>query len=334
MRQGGMLHAVVDGREEVWYNRTHMRKFITIIVSIVLLLAAISMIPVLVLYLRPDGPVLTNAQAIDTLKGNDGNLFRFVVMSDTHNGLIFNDSATLREVARINRENRFKGKAPVDFVTVAGDITFRGAPWHYRVFNRIRSMIRVPVIVAVGNHDDDTKKAKEYFKTYAGEKNFSFTDRNAYFIAIDNAINDMNGPRFAWLEEELKKSRPYAHRFIIAHKPPLAPTQESWYRPETNKWAYRLMKLCEQYKVDMVFSGHEHMFREMTHGGVRYLTAGGGGFIPYVRGDQGGYTHYVVVRVFGDYVDYEVRKVLPPFWEYLTYYMWKDLWYFLKDTVL
>jgi hypothetical protein len=38
------------------------------------------------------------------------------------------------------------------------------------------------------------------------------------------------------------------------------------------------------------------------------------------------------VRVYGDYVDFEVRKVFPPLWEYLTYYMWKELFYMLKSV--
>ena len=94
------------------------------------------------------------------------------------------------------------------------------------------------------------------------------------------------------------------------------------------------MKLCEKYKVDIVFSGHEHMFRELTHGGVRYVTSGGGGMLTHIPSYDGGYLHYVVVRVYGDYVDYEVRKIRPPFWEFLTYYMWKDLFYLVKDTLL
>lgn len=310
-----------------------MRK-LTIAASILLVaLTAGSFLPVVFLYLRPDPPIVTNAQAIERLQDNDGKLFRFIVTADTHSGLVFNDSATLKLVWNINRENRFKGKAPVDFVLLAGDVTFRGSPWHWRIFNRIRSMIRLPVITGVGNHDDDTIKAKEFFAHYVGPKNVSFTDRNSYFILIDNAINDISPALFRWLEEELKKSQPYAHRFVVAHKPPLSPRQESWYRPESNRWSYRLMKLCEQYKVDMVISGHEHMFKELRHGGVTYLTAGGAGFIPYAPGSSGGFLHYVVVRVYGDYVDYEVRKIYPPFWEYITYYMWKDLVYFLKGLL-
>ena len=310
-----------------------MRKLIIIIASILAALFVWSLAPVLWLYVRPDPPITTNAQAIEKLKENDGNLFRFIATGDTHNGLIFNDSATLKEISSMNRENRFKGKAPVDFVLIAGDVTFRGSPWQYALFNKMRSLIRFPVIAAVGNHDDDTKKAKEYFEKYVGPKNFSFTNRNSYFICIDNAINDMSPKLFAWLEEELQKSQPYAHRFVVAHKPPLAPTQMSWYRPETNRWSYKLMKLCERYKVTMVISGHEHMFKELAHGGVKYLTVGGGGFIPYVPYDDGGYTHYAVIRVYGDYVDYEVRRIPPPFWEYVTYYAWKDLFFFLKGLL-
>ncbi len=94
------------------------------------------------------------------------------------------------------------------------------------------------------------------------------------------------------------------------------------------------MKLCERYKVDIVFTGHEHMFKKDVYGPVRYITSGGGGIPTHFPRQDGGYLHYVVVRVYGDYVDYEVRKIFPPFWEFLTYYIWKDLFYLLKDVFL
>ncbi|MEI7671567.1 MAG: tripartite tricarboxylate transporter permease, partial [Deltaproteobacteria bacterium] len=73
------------------------------------------------------------------------------------------------------------------------------------------------------------------------------------------------------------------------------------YGPETGIWAYRFMKLCEKYKVDMVFTGHEHMFKKLSHGGVQYITSGGGGMPMQIPTSDGGYHHYLVVRVFGDY---------------------------------
>lgn len=310
-----------------------MRKSFIIIVIIISTLAVYSFIPVLILYLRPDPPIYTNARAVEQLKDNDGNYFKFVIFGDNHAGLVFNDSAFLKEIWHINREDRYKGKIPVDFVAIAGDVTFRGSPWQYRIFNRLRSMIKFPVICTDGNHDNDTHRNKELFKQYVGKNEFSFTDRNCYFILLDNTINDLTQGQFNWLEEELKRSAAYAHRFVIMHKSPISMYQLSWFRPETSRWSYRFMKLCEKYKVDMVITGHEHMFRTGIYGGVRYITCGGGGIITWAPRDEGGYLHYVVVRVYGDYVDYEIRKIFPPFWEYLTYYLWKDLYYFIRNII-
>jgi predicted phosphodiesterase len=310
-----------------------MKKFLIIISILILALAVYSIIPVVALYLSGDPVPYSNEQALAKLKNNDGSYFKFIVTSDNHAGMIFNDSAALKEIRSMNREDRFKDKIPVDFVILAGDVTFRGKPWQYRIFNRLRKMIKYPVICAVGNHDDDETHDLTLFKKYIGETDFSFNDRNCYFIFVNNGINDLSNIQFAWIEDELKKSAPYAHRFIVVHKQPLSSYQQTWYRPGLSKWSYRFMKMCEKHKVDMVIGGHEHMFRENIHGGVKYITCGGGGIITWAPWWDGGYLNYVSIRVYGDYVDYEVRKIFPPFWEYITYYLWKDLYYIIKDVI-
>jgi 3',5'-cyclic AMP phosphodiesterase CpdA len=290
---------------------------------------AYSLVPVVVLYLKKDPAPQTNESSIAKLKKNKGEKFKFIVLGDCHTGLIFNDSAMLKIARRINREDIFR-KIPTDFVAIAGDLTFRGTAWDYRIYNRVRSLIKRPVVAAVGNHDND-KGGTARFRKYAGKDEFSFADRNSYFIFVDNTVRDLNAARLAALEEELKRSKEYRHRFVMLHKPPASPYQQSWYRPESSPWSYKFMKLCEAYGVDMVFSGHEHMYKEMSFGGVKYIVTGGGGIITHISTPDGGYLHYLVVRINGDYVDYEVRKVFPPLWEYLAYYMWKDLYYLLKD---
>ena len=309
-------------------------RFIKISAAIILVAAVYSLIPVTALYLKKDASWYTNEEAVERLKDNKGEYFAFVVFGDNHAGLLFNDSASLKLVRGINREDRF-GKIPVDFVAIAGDVTNRGSEWDYRIFNKIRSLIKWPVISAIGNHDDDDDKGKglTYFKRYIGDGEFSFADRNSYFIVIDNAIGDLSDEQFARLEEELKKSLAYKHRFIIAHKAPLSLYQQAWFRPELSPWSYRFMKMCENYKVDIVFSGHEHMFQDGTFGNVKYIISGGGGMLIQIPASDGGFLHYLVVRVYGDYIDYEVRKVFPPFWEFLTYYMWKEVFYFFKSVI-
>jgi hypothetical protein len=93
------------------------------------------------------------------------------------------------------------------------------------------------------------------------------------------------------------------------------------------------MKLCEKYKVDIVFTGHEHIFKVKEFGGVKYITSAGGGMLTHIPTSGGAFLHYTVVKVYGDYVDYEVRRIFPPAWEFFTVYMWRDVFYFLKDAL-
>ena len=308
-----------------------MRQFLKITGIILFIGIVYSLIPVAALYLQKDAAGPTNEQIAEKLKGNKGNIFSFIVFGDNHAGFIFDDSAFLKVIHGINRENRFK-KLNIDFAANLGDVAFmKGSRWDYRIYNRLRAKIKWPVISLMGNHDDD-RHGESLFRENFGKKEFSFTDRNAYFIVLDNKITAISEEQCNWLEGELKKSSAYAHRFILMHKQAISLYQQSWFRPELSSWAYRFMKMCEQYKVDIVFAGHEHMFREAAYGGVRYIMTGGGGMLTQIPESEGGYLHYLVVRVYGDYVDFEARRVFPPLWEYVTYYMWKELFYLLKDV--
>lgn len=297
-----------------------------------------SLTPVFWLYAKRDVSAPTNQEVTAALKANAGEHFGFIVFGDPHAGFIFTDSAFLKLIRVMNRESRYK-KLPIDFALNLGDATFyKGHESNYRLYNKMRSLIRWPVVTALGNHDY-VGGGWRHFKKYVGVNEFSFADRNSVFIVLDNKITDLTDEQFAWLESQLQASTGYKHRFLFMHKAPISLYQQSWFRPELSPWSMRLMKLCEKYKVDIVFAGHNHMFQERTFGGVRYVTSGGAGMLTQIPEAEGGYLHYVVVRVYGDYVDYEVRKVFPPIWEYVTYYMWKELFYglkyiFLKDGLL
>jgi predicted phosphodiesterase len=306
-----------------------MKRFVTVSSVLIALLALNSLSPLLWLYMKKDQPQPSNEEAAAKLKPNAGSLFGFIVFSDNHAGFPFDDSATIKLIRLMNREDRFR-KLPIDFVVNLGDVTFySGGEANYRMYDRLRSMIKWPVISLMGNHDYQ-KGGWRHFKTYIGRNEFSFSDRNSYFIVLDHKITDENDEQFKWLDAELKKSSAFSHRFIFMHKPPVSLYQQSWFRPELSPWSARFMALCEKYKVDIVFAGHEHMFREREFGGVRYVISGGGGMLTQIPEAEGGYLHYIVVRVYGDHVDYEVRRVFPPFWEFITYYMWKEALYGLK----
>lgn len=151
---------------------------------------------------------------------------------------------------------------------------------------------------------------------------------------MDNKDGNMTDKQFEWLELQLKKGQSYKHIFIALHKPPYNPYQQSWYRIETCPWSHRFMKMCEKYKVSMVFSGHEYVTRVAEFGGVKYLVSGGGGALLHEAPTwNNSFLHYYAIKVNGDYIDYEVRKVSPPIWLYFGFYLWRDAVYFVKDLM-
>ena len=208
-----------------------MKKFLKIIGAILIVGAVYSLIPVTKLYLQKDAAGPTNEQVVERLSGNKGNVFSFIVFGDNHAGFIFNDSAFLKVIHNINRENRFN-KLNIDFVANLGDIAFmKGARWDYLTYNKLRAAIKWPVISLMGNHDDD-KHGEHLFKEYLGAREFSFSDRNSYFIILDNKITSLSEEQCNWLEAQLQKASAYAHRFVFMHKQAMSLYQQSWFRPE------------------------------------------------------------------------------------------------------
>ncbi|MFH1837022.1 MAG: metallophosphoesterase [Candidatus Omnitrophota bacterium] len=293
-------------------------------ISIVLLVY--SFLPMVRFWLmKTPEEIKKNEEVIKELENNKGSYFSFIVLGDNHSGLIFNDAATLKEIWHINREDRFQ-KVPMDFVLNVGDITLNGKKEHFESYQKIASLIKFPVVAAIGNHD-----ARDLFDRFQGDKDFTFTNRNSFFIILDNEEGQLTDEQFSWLEEKLKEGQEYDHIFVTLHKPPFDPYQQEWYNMDNIPWAYRFRKLCGQYNVDMVFSGHKHMFKSEKFDNVEYIVTGGGGMLIEMPEADGGYLHYVRVMVNNDYVTYEIRKVSPPLWEYVTYYFWKEAAYWVRN---
>ena len=301
-------------------------KIIKIIVWVLVLGVVYSITP-MIPFLFMKGAELSdnNSYNVDKLNSNEGEYFSFIVFGDNHAGLLFNDSSTLKEVWHMNREDRFK-KAPIDFVLSTGDISLDGKESHFKAWKKIQKLIKYPVVAAVGNHDTPS-----LFEKYQGVREFSFVNRNSYFIVLDNAEGQLTDSQFNWLRDELEGAKDYDNIFIALHKPPFDPYQEEWYNMDNQPWAYRFRKLCAEYKVNLVFSGHKHMFKSETFDGVENIVTGGGGMLIEIPEDNGGYLHYTRVMVNNDYVTYEVRKVSPPFWEYICYYLPKEMVYWARN---
>jgi predicted phosphodiesterase len=157
---------------------------------------------------------------------------------------------------------------------------------------------RTPIVVARGNHDGNHPFAYSYifnpgftnswfaFNVFTSERKYETSTR---IIVLDSNWEDPeeNGIRdrqTIWLEYELSHpaSKKAAVRVVLLHVPPYL---EYWdpkvYEEENQKWGDFIRKewqpLFETHRVNLVVSGHSHIYQKGEVDGTTYVILGGGG---------------------------------------------------------
>ncbi len=234
--------------------------------------------------------------------------FRFGVIGDTD----------LVEVPALLAERLTE--SDVDFALHTGDVVYpAGAEKDYdREFfvPMARWLSHGAVLPTLGNHDVMTEDGAAYLADFALPKNdathdsrfYAFRHANALFVCLDveSSTFGAGSPQYRWLERTLRDATA-DWKFVYLH-PPL-------YSSANPDRLARLIlgPLLERYGVDIVFSGHEHLYERtypirdfVTQGrGVVYVTEGGGGadltafsreeYSAYVAGKYG----YVEIEIDG-----------------------------------
>ncbi len=157
----------------------------------------------------------------------------------------------------------------------------KDAGWFFRKY---------PTWPTLGNHEVGGPKKNTRQKNYdSGVKNFgdffglkdplySFTYGNAKFIALD-WIKVSNSPeRLEWLEKELIEAQGM-HIFVFKHRPYYTVGHKSYKDVEGKSTV--VTELFSKYKVDAVFSGHDHIYYRTLRDGVNYIVSAGAGATIY-----------------------------------------------------
>jgi hypothetical protein len=130
---------------------------------------------------------------------------------------------------------------------------------------------------ALGNHDAEhgSKAELEYDKFgMGGHRYYSFIKREGLveFFSLDTT--DMNAAQMKWLEEALSASRA-RWKVVFGHHPLYCSARRHGSTPQL---CTRLEPLFVKYKVDVVFSGHDHVYeRVKPQNGIYYFTEGASG---------------------------------------------------------
>jgi len=183
-------------------------------------------------------------------------------------------------------------------------------------FNVSEKFGDIPLYFIPGNHDmEDTEEFKsEYVRRFG--PTYHYVDiENCRFIMLSSEEpgekRKITGKQFEWLTARLEEAREKDHIFVFVHEP-LYPkishfkTSLDEYPEERDK----LAALFKEYKVDMVFAGHCHIYNYSVIDGLHQIITGGAGAGLHAGNEEnGGIYHFIYVRIGHDDVDYRIVSV-------------------------
>ncbi len=182
-----------------------------------------------------------------------------------------------------------------EFIFHCGDLTPFGQENQYQAIKTVLDQSIVPVYTTIGNHDIKASGG-ELYEEYFGSSTYSFNIGPAHFIVFNTSSGDVSSQDFIWLEQDLSQTEA-EFKFVFTHIPPFDPRTGEDHSLINTTTSTHLMSLFEEHEVDVVFTGHIHMYNETIINGVKYVITGGAGASLYADEDTGGIYHYMNVTL-------------------------------------
>jgi predicted phosphodiesterase len=205
-----------------------------------------------------------------------------------------------------------------------GDVVYpAGEERHYdrRFFAPYRKLIKtVPIFPVLGNHDVRKRNGAAFLENFhpplgspgSTKRYYSFDWGNTHFVALDSELyhgdtgSDPEKQR-TFLERDLSATQK-RWRVVFLHRSPYGSSRHGG----DGRVREDLEPLFARHGVDVVFSGHNHVYeRTVPIKGVTYVVSGGGGRRLYPAGRSARTAssvsahHAVLVRVEGRHLSLE-----------------------------
>lgn len=211
-------------------------------------------------------------------------LFDFVVYGDSRNSMYYHCKVV----------EEIKNMDP-DFIIHTGDfVGSSDSDLDWYMFNYCAKDIKDKIYPVMGNHDDDDNMERIWkeFPSFKDKDYYSFIKKNTYFLIMNSEDKSFreNSEQYNWIKEDLKKSSS-ALKLFFMHRPLYGTGNHNGFEPMRK----HLEPMFEENKVQIVFSGHNHLYersvpilydQENYNKGVVHITVGNAGATLHNCGDD------------------------------------------------
>jgi hypothetical protein len=216
------------------------------------------------------------------------------------------------------------GQLEVPFVIGCGDYIDGSAnqttvrrQWNgfFTAIQPLQANRTIPVALAPGNHDiRGIRRNAEIFCEHFRKLYHSFNFAGCHFIILDSetigADARVTGTQLQWLKQDLEEAKDARFIFVAMHRPLFPVGANIGYSLDKHpRDRDALHQLFVQSGVDAVFHGHEHLYNHREKDGIHYFITGGAGASLYAEPQNGGFHHYLLVKVDEDAFTVDVRRV-------------------------
>lgn len=173
--------------------------------------------------------------------------------------------------------NTVRQTFPFEFVIMLGDNIYGGSsPKDYeKKFEKPYKPLLdagIKFYASLGNHDNPNERLYKLFNMN-GANYYTFKKANVRFFVLDS--NYMDAKQLAWLEKQLQEAGTNDWKICYFHHP-------LYSSGKTHGSSVELRSLIEpmftKYDVDVVFSGHDHVYERVhPQKGIYYFTEGSSG---------------------------------------------------------
>jgi predicted phosphodiesterase len=226
-------------------------------------------------------------------------LYSFLIFGDNQAGAV-----TFERLLQSVNENE-RDLTPPNLIIHLGDAVqdaYIKREWHSYFFSPLQRLpfaSQIPLLLTQGNHDvipspffdfpthnngkkesaDNTLNKNRYKHTY-----FSLSVGNAIrFVVLNSNIDDKGQDEFMLREFQSSEFQSASYRIVICHIAPFIEFWEpnAWFKKKEKDWGNyvrtKWVPIFEGYRVNVVISGHSHIYQRGRKNNIMYIISGGAG---------------------------------------------------------